>query len=317
MHVFVLVCLAAFVAKDMLKATITEQPELVCSILIPHMVYWPAVACLLLFALIRTWAAIYPMHFIQGYKHKDIANVFVYFFLSPLSNFNVCLPPPETCVVFYDHFLMLVLITQINHEFYYQMIKIFLASLSLVALVFQILMKKGHCDSGIAYALLVFGTGLDFQKNPFKKNEVNIFQTTATLLSIIACTLIVISDTIIGLRRRKPKNLMYTVKLNRRMKNRVIPLNVRKLNLELDDTKQKTKNEPWTLNQNQTDQPKLMEAACSPTASTSRKYELLTSNSITISSNNIKLIRVKPALLKRNSKIIHLQNISYQAGFKE
>ena len=84
------------------------------------------------------------------------------------------------------------------------MIKIFLATLSLVALVLQIIMKKGHCDSGIAYALLVFGTGLDFQENPFKKNEDNIFQIIATFLSIIACTLIVISDTIIGLRR-KPK----------------------------------------------------------------------------------------------------------------
>ncbi len=75
-----MVCLAIIVKNELngwpqLKAKITDQPELICSILIPHMVYWPAVACLLLFALIRTWAAIYPMHFIQGYKHKDIANV--------------------------------------------------------------------------------------------------------------------------------------------------------------------------------------------------------------------------------------------------
>ena len=196
------------------------------------------------------------------------------------------------------------------------MIKIFLATLSLVALVLQIIMKKGHCYSGIAYALLVFGTGLDFQENPFKKNEDNIFQTIATFLSIIACTLIVISDTIIGLRRRKPKTLMYTVKLNRQMKNRVIPLNVRKLNLELEDSQQKAS----TFNPNEADQQKgrkLIEASCSPTASTSRKYELFSSNSITISSSNIKLIRVKPALLKEKSKMIQLQNIICQAGFKE
>ncbi len=197
------------------------------------------------------------------------------------------------------------------------MIKIFLASLSLVALVVQIIMKKGHCDSGIAYALLVFGTGLDFQENPFKKIEDNIFQIIATFLSIIACTLIVISDTIIGLRRRKPKTLMYTVKLNRQMKNRVIPLNVRKLNKELEDSKQKAS----TFNPNEADQQKgrklLEEASCSPTASASRKYELFSSNSITISSSNIKLIRVKPALLKEKSKMIQLQNIICQAGFKE